>query len=100
MKHYLFQPLFLQGITIKPLVTTCHIKRKEEKVESVATEFNSHVRNNALYIHVETSDANIDIYILKSPKSIPANYFQVTDHVMAGIEVIVGQFHGDNHLRV
>ena len=27
-------------------------------------------------------------------------YFQVTDHVMAGVEIIVGQFFGDNYIRV
>ena len=32
-----------QGITIKPLVSLCRIKRKEEKMHSVASEFNSHV---------------------------------------------------------
>ena len=28
------------------------------------------------------------------------NFFQVTDHVMAGVEIIVGQFFGDNYIRV
>ncbi|PVD18453.1 hypothetical protein C0Q70_21002 [Pomacea canaliculata] len=56
--------VFVQGITIKPLVTLLAIKLEPEKNQSMYCELNGHV----------------------------------TDHLMAGIEVVVGM-HGRNHLR-
>ncbi|CAG5128934.1 unnamed protein product, partial [Candidula unifasciata] len=56
--------VFIQGITIKPLVHLLRITLAPEKVQSMYQELNLHV----------------------------------TDHIMAGIEDIIGD-HGRNHLR-
>ncbi len=42
--------LLSQGITIKPLVSLCRIKRKEEKMQTVASEFNSHVSSHSSHL--------------------------------------------------
>ncbi|KAK2185739.1 hypothetical protein NP493_225g03060 [Ridgeia piscesae] len=57
--------VFIQGITIKPLVRLLHIKRNSAKVVSIFEEINDHM----------------------------------TDHVMAGMEVIIGHY-GTNSFRV
>lgn len=75
--------VFIQGISIKPLVKILNVKTAEKRKPTMNERIHERVRLRCLLIHwVEITRRSL----------------QLMDHTMAGIEDIVGQ-HGNYHIR-
>lgn len=75
--------VFVQGITIKPLVGILKVKRAEKRKPTM---------NERIHERVSLDCARFEYFAL------PCNRFQFMDHLMAGVEDILGK-HGNHHVR-